>query len=112
VIVARDVHRSILTGRVLTGVRPLFVAPRLHLELHLELDLAPTDVAAALDAHPAARLVVLTSPTYSGVVVDVTGAAVAHARDVPLYVDETRGPHFPFHPALPVPALAGTRTKR
>ena len=107
VIVARDVHRSILTGLVLTGARPVFVAPRLHPELQLGLGLAPADVAAALDAHPAARLVVLTSPTYWGVAADVAGiAAVAHARDIPLYVDEAWGPHFPFHPALPVPALA------
>ena len=107
VIVARDVHRSILTGLVLTGARPVFVAPRLHPELQLGLGLAPADVAAALDAHPAARLVVLTSPTYWGVAGDVAGiAAVAHARDIPLYVDEAWGPHFPFHPALPVPALA------
>ncbi len=107
VIVARDIHRSILTALVLTGARPVFVAPRLHPRLHLGLGLAPADVAAALDAHPAAQLVVLTSPTYWGVASDVAGiAAVAHARGIPLYVDEAWGPHFPFHPALPVPALA------
>ena len=47
------------------------------------------------------------SPTYYGVAADLEGIArVAHARDVPLLVDEAWGPHFHFHPALPIDALA------
>jgi arginine/lysine/ornithine decarboxylase len=107
VVVARDAHQSLLTALILTGARPVWVMPRLHPELDLGLGVAPEDIAAALDAHPRARLVALTSPTYHGVASDVAAiVAVAHARGVPLYVDEAWGPHFPFHPALPRSAMA------
>jgi arginine/lysine/ornithine decarboxylase len=46
--------------------------------------------------------VVLTSPTYDGLVSDVAGiAAVAHAYGIPLIVDEAHGAHLGFHPAFP-----------
>ena len=109
VVIGRDVHKSLLVALMLTGARPIFVSPDLHPELHVSVGLNPAGVAAALDAHPAARLVVLVSPTYWGIVTDIAGIAdVAHARGVPLYVDEAWGPHFPFHPRLPLSALASS----
>lgn len=58
----------------------------------------PAAVAAALDAHPQARCVILTSPTYEGVVSDIASIArLCHARGVPLLVDEAHGAHYlPF----------------
>ena len=106
VVVARDMHKSLLVALILTGVAPVYVAPRLHPELNVGLGVAAADVAAALDAHPAARLVVLVSPSYCGVPSDLaTITEVAHRRGVPVYVDEAWGPHFHFHPALPPSAM-------
>jgi arginine/lysine/ornithine decarboxylase len=107
VIVGRDLHQSLLTALILTGAKPIFVTPRLHPELGIGLGVDPGEVAAALASHPSARLVAITSPTYWGVASEVaTIAAVAHALDTPLYVDEAWGPHFGFHPSLPASALA------
>jgi arginine/lysine/ornithine decarboxylase len=107
VVVARGVHKSILAGLIATGARPVWVTPRLHPDLGLALGIDPADVAAALAAHPRAKLVILVSPTYWGVATDVAGVvAVAHARGVPVYVDEAWGPHLPFHPGLPPAAMA------
>ena len=48
----------------------------------------------------------LVSPTYFGAVARIEELAeVAHARDVPLVVDEAWGSHLYFHPALPTGAL-------
>ncbi len=107
VIVARDMHKSLMVSLILTGVKPIYVAPRLHPDHSVGLGIARADVEAALDAHPNARLVALVSPSYCGVPSDLAGiAAVAHARGVPVYVDEAWGPHFHFHPALPASAMA------
>jgi len=107
VVVARDVHQSLLIALILTGARPVYVAPRLHPGLNAGLGLDPGDLAAALDAHPAAKLVALVSPSYCGVASDLAAiAAVAHARDVPVFVDEAWGPHFAFHRELPLAAMA------
>jgi arginine/lysine/ornithine decarboxylase len=107
VIVARDLHKSMLAALILTGARPVYVAPRLHPELGIAVGVHPDDVAAALDAHPAAKLVAVVSPSYFGVAADLPAITrAAHARDVAVYVDEAWGPHFGFHPQLPVAAMA------
>jgi arginine/lysine/ornithine decarboxylase len=107
VVVARDLHKSLLAALILTGARPVYVAPRLHPELGVGLGVHPDDVAAALQAHPTARLVALTSPSYFGVAADLEAVTrVAHARGVAVYVDEAWGPHFGFHPQLPPSAMA------
>lgn len=106
VVVARDLHKSLLVALILAGARPIYLAPRLHPELSVGLGVAAADVAAALDAHPTARLVTLVSPSYCGVPSDLAAiAAVAHGRGVPVHVDEAWGPHFHFHPALPPSAM-------
>ena len=107
VVVARDIHKSLLVALILSGAVPIYVAPRLHPELNVGVGIDPADIAAALDRHPRAKLVALVSPSYCGVPSDVAAiAAVAHARGVPVYVDEAWGPHFGFHPALPPSAMA------
>lgn len=107
VVVARDIHKSMLVALIHTGAQPIYVAPRLHPELNIGLGVDPADIARALDEHPLAKLVVLVSPSYCGVSSDLqTIAAVSHARGVPVYVDEAWGPHFHFHPALPKSAMA------
>jgi arginine/lysine/ornithine decarboxylase len=106
VIVARDTHRSLIAGLVATGACPVFVAPRLHDARDIGLGSDPVDVAAALDAHPGAKMVVVTSPTYHGVVSDVAAIArLAHGRGIPLYVDQAWGAHLRFHPSLPPSAI-------
>lgn len=107
VVVARDIHKSLLVALIFTGAVPIYIAPRLHPDLNVGLGIDAADVAAALDVHPDARLVVLVSPSYCGVASDVRAiAGVAHAHGVPLFVDEAWGPHFHFHPALPPSAMA------
>jgi arginine/lysine/ornithine decarboxylase len=107
VIVSRDLHKSLLVALILTGAVPVYLAPRLHPRLNVGLGITADEVAAALDLHPDAKLVVLVSPSYCGVPSDLEGiSAVSHERDVPVYVDEAWGPHFQFHSALPPSAMA------
>jgi arginine/lysine/ornithine decarboxylase len=107
VIVARDAHMSVLTGLILVGAHPVFVAPELHPNHAMSVGVDPARIADALDDHPEARLVVVTSPTYHGVASDLPSiVAAAHTRNVPVMVDEAWGAHFPFHQSLPVHAMA------
>jgi arginine/lysine/ornithine decarboxylase len=107
IVVARDIHKSLLVALIHTGAKPVYVSPRLHPTLDVGLGIDPADVAATLDAHPNAKLVALVSPSYCGVSSDLKAiAAVAHARGIPVYVDEAWGPHFHFHPDLPMSAMA------
>lgn len=72
--------------------------------------LRPETVAAALAAHPEAKLVIVTSPTYEGVVSDVAAiTALAHQAGVPVLVDEAHGAHLGLAPWLPSGAVAAGR---
>ena len=107
VVVQRNVHSSVIDGLVLSGMRPTFVAPELDQELGIAHGLTPESLAAALDETPDAVAAMVVSPTYFGACADVAAlVAVAHARGVPLVVDEAWGAHLHFHPALPTDALA------
>jgi arginine/lysine/ornithine decarboxylase len=107
VLVSRDLHKSLLVALILTGALPVYLAPRLHPRLNVGLGITADEVAAALDHHQDAKLVVLVSPSYCGVASELEGiSAVSHERGVPVYVDEAWGPHFQFHPALPASAMA------
>lgn len=69
--------------------------------------LPPEEIAKAIEAHPQAKAVFVTSPSYEGVIQDVKAIAdIAHAHDLPLIVDEAHGAHFSLHPELPQSALA------
>ena len=66
-----------------------------------------TALAAALDAHPEAKLALVVSPSYAGVCSDLPRlVGVAHRRGVPLVVDEAWGPHLRFGGAAGLPVDA------
>jgi len=108
VVVQRNVHSSIIDGLVLSGLRPTFVAPEIDRELGIAHCVLPEALDAALESEPDALAAMLVSPTYFGAVARIPELAdVAHARGVPLVVDEAWGSHLYFHEDLPTGALRG-----
>jgi arginine decarboxylase len=106
-LVARNVHKSVISGLIVGGIEPVFLDPETDDERDLAHGLDPALVARMLDRHPHARGVVAVSPSYYGVASDVrTLADVCHERGVPLIGDDAWGAHFPFHPDLPDGSLA------
>jgi lysine decarboxylase len=107
VVVQRNAHSSTVDALVVSGLRPAFVAPELDPDLGIAHCIDPDALDRALAGTPAAAGATVVSPTYFGAVADIaTLAEVAHARGVPLVVDESWGAHLTFHPDLPAPALA------
>src|ERR687889_2264112 len=107
VVAQRNSHTSIVDGLVLSGGIPSFVAPEYDTELGITHAVTPQALEAALREAPDARAVFVVSPTYYGMAADVRALAeVAHDAGVPLVVDQSWGPHFGFHDALPPGALS------
>jgi lysine decarboxylase len=107
VVITRTLHRSLLLGMVLAGLRPVWVRPGLDAATGLPGAVPVAAVEAALAAHPGACGVVLGDPSYVGTRSDIAGhAAAAHAAGVPLVVDAAWAAHFGFSPAVPPHALA------
>ncbi len=107
VVVQRNAHSSTIDALVLSGLRPTFAAPEVDPELGIAHCLTPETLERALAQTPEAVGAWVVSPTYFGAVADVASLAeIAHARGVPLVVDEAWGAHMAFHEELPEHALA------
>jgi len=107
VVVSRNLHRSLLLGLVLAGLRPVWVLPERDPATGLPTAVAVSTVRDALAAHPAACAVFLGDPSYVGTTGDLAGhARVAHDAGVPLVVDSAWAAHLGFHPGLPAHAIA------
>src|SRR3984957_1776598 len=107
IIITRTLHRSLLLGLVLAGLRPVWVRPEIDARSGLPGPVAVATVRAALAAHPGACAVFLGDPSYVGTTGDLAGhAAAAHDAGVPLLVDAAWAAHLGFHPDLPPHAIA------
>jgi arginine decarboxylase len=105
ILLPRNVHRSALSGLILSGAWPVWLEPEPGLDLAGVVTLAEVERALAL--HPRARALLLVSPTYQGLCGSLGPIAqLAQDRGLPLLVDEAHGAHFGFHPELPRSALS------
>ena len=105
-VVARNCHKSVYNGLELCQAEPVFLYPQT--ETHTGAYAAVTAAAAAqaLEACPGAGLLIITSPTFEGVVSDVAGVCrEAHKRGVPVLVDEAHGSHLGFGYGFPEGAV-------
>src|SRR3954471_15828764 len=101
-LVGRDAHKSVVSGLILAGIRPIWVQPQWDPELHLAHPPSAEAFERCFAEHPDARGALVTGPTPYGVSGDLAAITrVSQARDLPLIVDEAWGAHLPFHPELP-----------
>lgn len=108
VIMARNCHKSVYNAVALCRSRPTYLIPRNH-PLGFAADITPEQAENALLTCPDAACMIITSPTYDGVVSDVKAIAeICHSRGVPLIVDAAHGSHLGFlDPSVPSPVQCG-----
>jgi arginine decarboxylase len=105
IAVPRNSHKSMLGGLVMSGAHPIYMQPEVDEELHMDHCVTPETVARTLEEHPDLVAVYVVSPTYYGVAADLASIErIVHDAGKLLLVDEAWGPHFHFHPALPLSA--------
>lgn len=106
ILVQRNCHKSVFHGIILARATPVFLVPAVDLATGVAAGVRREDVERALQAHPDAKAVFLTNPTYYGMGIDLAKmAAIVHRHDIPLLIDEAHGAHFGFHPAFPLSAM-------
>ena len=107
VIVARNSHQAVFHALDLMELDAAYVLPEYDRPFGIFASVRPEAVELALRQNPDASLVVVTSPTYDGVVSDIAGICrAAHARGVPVLVDEAHGAHLGFSEYFPGGAVA------
>ncbi len=97
VIMARNCHKSVYNGVRLVNAKVLYLQPEQDSETGVCGAVTPEAVKEALRKNRETKLVIITSPTYEGVVSDVEGiCGVAHSYGVPVLIDSAHGAHFGF----------------
>lgn len=97
VICARNCHKSVYNALELVGASPVFVMPKIHEETGISGSISPNDIAKKIKENPNTKLIIITSPTYEGVVSDVEKiCAIAHSHKIPVFVDAAHGAHLGF----------------
>ena len=107
VIVARNCHKSVYNAIYLNELRPVYVYPENIEEFGINGGILPKTINYAIIENPDAKAVIITSPTYEGIVSDVGEIAdIVHRNNMVLIVDEAHGAHFGMHMNLPKNALS------
>lgn len=102
ILISRNCHKAVYHAVFMNGLKPVYIYPRFYNEMELNGPVDVSDIEALLQEHLDIKAVVITSPTYDGVVSDVKVIAnMAHQKNIPLIVDEAHGAHFGFHPYFP-----------
>lgn len=95
VLVARNSHKSIYNSIELLGLNPTFLYPDFVEGENFLGSIDPLEVKMKLDENKKIKLVIITSPTYEGVISDIKSISeICHERGVKLFVDEAHGAHF------------------
>lgn len=103
-LMARNCHKAVYHSAQIRGLKTEYLYPQIVKTAGVTLNgsVMASDVENALAENKEIQAVLITSPTYDGVVSDVCAIAeVTHRYGVPLIVDEAHGAHFGFHPYFP-----------
>ncbi|MGI6096944.1 MAG: aminotransferase class I/II-fold pyridoxal phosphate-dependent enzyme [Dethiobacteria bacterium] len=104
IILPRNAHRAVMAGLIHSGARPVYV-PVEVLDGDFPLNVTVSALEEAVVRHPESRAILVTSPNYEGVAVDLHGIReLASRQEMFLIVDEAHGAHFSFHPHFPTGA--------
>lgn len=107
IIIARDAHRSAVSGLILSGAQPVWLLPEMDEKWGISRGIDPESVKECLQQHPDAKAVLIVSPTYYGQASDIAAIAdICHENGAALIVDAAHGSHFPFNRAFPTDACS------
>jgi len=102
----RNCHKSVHHGVVLSGARPIYLDSSVNRKYGVFGPVPKATILRAIEDHPDAQLLVLTSCTYDGLRYDLRPIVeAAHAHNIKVLIDEAWFSHARFHPDLRPTAL-------
>lgn len=101
IVIARNCHKSVYNACIINHLKVDYVYPAVKHRIGTYGEVLAADVDAAMKKN-GAKTVVITSPTYEGVVSDVKSIAkVVHKNGGILIVDSAHGAHLGFNDYFP-----------
>ena len=106
IILDRYCHRAVIDAIILMGLVPVFLDPVYMHRFGFAGGHSKETLQKTIEQNPNAKAVLITSPTYYGVVSDVKELAnITHQAGMYFLVDEACGAHFQFSSHLPAPSI-------
>ncbi len=102
ILMARNCHKATYHAAYLRGLDIEYLYPEKEDIFGINGGIHEDIVEKALEEFQDIQAVMITSPTYDGVVSNVEKIAqIVHRKGIPLIVDEAHGAHFGFHEYFP-----------
>lgn len=102
ILVARNCHGCVYKSIYLRGLVPEYVYPPLIENMDIFGSVRAEDIEEKLKEFEDIKVVVITSPTYEGIISDIKKIAeIVHKYNKILIVDEAHGSHLGFHEYFP-----------
>lgn len=107
ILVQRNAHKSIFHAIELVGAKPVYLAPEWDEHTRSAGAVPLETIKEAVKEYPEAKGLILTYPTYYGVVAKDLQEQIklCHAKQIPVLVDEAHGAHFTASKEFPISAL-------
>lgn len=106
VLIARNCHKSVYNGLVLSGALPLWLMPQYNKDWGIYESINLDSLAETFSKNKDIKAFIMTNPTYEGAMSDIYRISeICKEYNVLLIVDEAHGALWNFHKALGTPAL-------
>ncbi|HZX21795.1 MAG TPA: aminotransferase class I/II-fold pyridoxal phosphate-dependent enzyme [Clostridia bacterium] len=107
ILIDRNCHQAIINACILGDLAPVYVYPDMDEKWGIAMEVSPDDIETQLIKHNDIKAVVLTYPTYYGIVCNLKKVEkIVHKYDKMLLIDEAHGAHLGLNKDLPLPALS------
>ncbi len=102
----RNCHKSVHHGVVLSGAHPIYLRSSVNRKYGLYGPVPKKEISHAIEEHPDAQALIITSCTYDGLRYDLAPIiAQAHAKGIKVIIDEAWYGFARFHPEFRPTAL-------
>ncbi len=106
ILMARNCHLSAYNAVSLNQLKPTYIYPEVNEDYQINASLSPEAVEEAIYQRRDAKVLVMTNPTYEGVLSDLTAIIdLAHQEGLTVIVDEAHGAHLGLNPLFPSGAV-------
>ncbi len=106
VLIARNCHKSVYNGLVLSGAIPIWITPLYNSDWGIYEALDYDYIEETFKRNRDIKLFIMTNPTYEGLMTDIYRvSAICKKYGAKLLVDEAHGALWDFNKALGTPSL-------
>ncbi len=106
VVIARNCHKSVYNGLVLTGAVPIWLIPDYNSDWGIFESVNTDYLEEILEKNRDVKAFIMTNPTYEGAMSDIYRiSSVCRKYNVKLIVDEAHGALWNFNKSLGTPSL-------